>query len=675
MNSAAEILERAKQLHAAGQLSAALPLYLQVLLADPKNGEAYFLLASAQHGLGQLSDAVASLRHAVRVGPNVPAAHNHLGIALSQQGQLDEAIGCLRNAIRLAPDSPDIAHNLQVLLAERARREVATGNGLLAQAQYDDAAACFRRALELNPENAEAHNNLGTLAGGRGDLPEAVECYRRAVLSKPDYFDAYRNLGIIYERHGRLTEAVASFRRAVALRPESADALQRLGIGLRHLGRMDDALEVLRRAVQLDPSHASSNSTLLLTMQYHEHVNLEQLAAAHREFDQRHGAPLRAAWPVHQNDPDPERRLRVGFVSADLGTHPIGYFLLRILQHLDPRQVETICYSDRQGPDPMTERLRASAGGWRHTVGQSDEQLAQMILGERIDILFDLAGHTGNNRLLAFARKPAPLAVTWAGYVGTTGLEAMDYLLADRHQVLASAEPFIRERVLRMPDGYVCYDPPDHAPLVAPLPASSRGYVTFGSLNNVDKITPAVVRLWSAILRRVPEARLVLKNMGMDDPAVVSRLHEEFARHGVAAARIELQGWSAARDALAEYGLLDIALDTFPYNGGLTTCEALWMGVPVITCPGETFAARHGVGHLSNVGLTEMIAETLDDYVERAVTLADDLPRLAALRGGLRGRVAASPLCDGKRFADNLTGVLRGAWRQWCAERVKMANG
>ncbi len=637
MDSAAEILERAKQLHTAGQLPAAVPLYHQVLQADPNNGEAYFLLASAQHGLGQLDAAVVSLRHAVRVGPDVPAAHNHLGIALSQQGQLDEAIGCLRNAIRLAPDSPDIAHNLQVLLAERARREVATGNGLLAQAQDDDAAACFRRALELNPENAEAHNNLGTLAGGRGDLPEAAEYYRRAVLARPDYFDAHRNLGIIYERQGRITEAVANFRRAVELRPESADALQRLGIGLRHLGRMDDALDVLRRAVQLDPSHAIANSTLLLTMQYHQHVSVAQLDTAHREFDQRHGAPLRAAWPVHQNDPDPERRLRVGFVSADLGTHPVGYFLMRVLQNLDPLQVETICYSDRQGPDPMTEKLRAVAGGWRHTVGQNDEQLAQMILGDRIDILLDLAGHTGNNRLLAFARKPAPLAVTWAGYVGTTGLEAMDFLLADHQQVLASAEPFIRERVLRMPDGYVCYDPPEHAPPVAPLPALSRGHVTFGSLNNVDKITPAVVEVWAAILRRTPGSRLVLKNMGMDDPAVVGRLHEEFARHGVDVARLELQGWSAARDALAEYGRLDIALDTFPYNGGLTTCEALWMGVPVITCPGETFAARHGIGHLSNVGLTEMIAETLDDYVELAVTLAGDRPRWRPCGAGCGG--------------------------------------
>jgi predicted O-linked N-acetylglucosamine transferase (SPINDLY family) len=671
----AEILERAKQLHGAGQLPAAVPLYHQVLEADPANGEAYFLLAAAQHGLGQLSEAVASLRNAVRVGPDVPAAHSHLGIVLSQQGHLDEAIDCLRNAIRLAPDSPDIAHNLQLLLAERARREVALGNRFLAQDQNDDAAVCFRRALELNPENAEAHNNLGTLAGGRGDLPEAAECYCRAVQAKPDHFDAHRNLGIIYERLGRLSDAVASFRRAVELRPDSAGALQRLGIGLRHLGRMDDALDVLRRAVRLDPSHAIANSTMLLTMQYHQHASLEQLAAAHREFEQRHGAPLRSAWPIHQNDPDPERRLRVGFVSADLGTHPVGYFLMRVLQNLDPGQVETICYSDRQGPDLMTEQLRAMAAGWRHTVGQSDEQLAQMILSDRIDILFDLAGHTGNNRLLAFARKPAPLAVTWAGYVGTTGLEAMDYLLADRHQVLASAEPFIRERVLRMPDGYVCYDPPDHAPPVASLPALSRGHVTFGSLNNVDKITSAVVEVWATILRRTAGSRLVLKNMGMDDPAVIGRLHEEFARHGVDAARLELQGWSAAREALAEYGRLDIALDPFPYNGGLTTCEALWMGVPVITCPGETFAARHGVGHLSNVGLAEMIAPTLDEYVERAVALAADLPALAALRAGLRHRVAASPLCDGQRFADNLASVLRGAWRQWCADRLNTANG
>jgi predicted O-linked N-acetylglucosamine transferase (SPINDLY family) len=300
--------------------------------------------------------------------------------------------------------------------------------------------------------------------------------------------------------------------------------------------------------------------------------------------------------------------------------------------------------------------------------GVSHAALAEQIRADTVDILFDLAGHTGGNRLLVFARKPAPIQITWLGYVGTTGLAAMDYLLADRWQVPPPAEVHYRERVLRLADGYVCYDPPADAPPVAPLPALQRGCVTFGSFNNPAKITPQVVEVWSRILARAAGARLVLKSHGFDQPSVRRHFAELFAARGIDPARLELLGPSPHRELLEHYGRIDLALDPFPYNGGLTTCEALWMGVPVITCPGETFAGRHSLGHLSNVGLTETIARDLEQYVEIAVSWAKDLARLTAVRGGLRGRVAASPLCDGPRFAANLLARLREAWQRWVDE-------
>ena len=316
--------------------------------------------------------------------------------------------------------------------------------------------------------------------------------------------------------------------------------------------------------------------------------------------------------------------------------------------------------------DDLTHRLQAAATQWRDVIGVSDRQLAERIRADRIDILFDLAGHTAHNRLLVFARKPAPIQFTWIGYEGTTGLAAMDYLLADRHVVPQGTEHYYRERVLRMPEGYLCYDPPGAAPPAGPPPSLAKGYATFGSFNNPAKVGREVVAVWAEILRRAPTARLVLKYRGLGDPTVKRWYLDLFAAHDVEPHRLDLLPPSSYAEYLATYQQVDVALDPFPFSGSVTTCDALWMGVPVVSCPGETFASRHSLSHLSNVGLTETIAHDLNEYVEVALSLAGDVPRLAMLRAGLRQRMAASPLCDGQRFAANLMRVLRDVWRQWC---------
>lgn len=452
------------------------------------------------------------------------------------------------------------------------------------------------------------------------------------------------------------------------LKPEFAEAHNNLGNVFKDQGKLDEAIACYRKALELDPNLAWIHSNLLYAMQYQPNVTLSELAAAHAEYERLHAAPLRTLWQPHENDRDPNRKLRLGFVSPTFWRHPVGWFLIRCLENLDRNECELVCYNSRARKDDLTLRFQAASSIWREVVGLNDIQLAEQIRADRIDLVFDLTGHLADNRALVFARKPAPIQVKWGGFPGTTGLNAIDYLVADVHQVPAEADKYYCEKVLRMPDGYVCYEPPSYAPPVSPLPALNHGYVSFGSFNNPAKFTSQLVEVWASLLDRVPGSRLVLKYKGVNDESITRRLTEEFASHGIDPLRVECQGHSPHAALLAEYHRIDLALDPYPYNGGLTTCEALWMGVPVVTCPGETFSSRHSLSHLSNVGLTETIAHDLNEYVEIAASFASDLPRLATLRAGLREQMAASPLCDGKRFAANLMTILRDIWRQWIAK-------
>ncbi len=491
--------------------------------------------------------------------------------------------------------------------------------------------------MELKSDFAEAYNNLSNVLSGQGNWKEAVACCRRAIELKPELPEAHNGLGIAFLLQGNLDEAAGCFRRAVELKPDYAEAHNNLGAAWKARGDLDQAAACYRRALDVKPDFAEAHSNLLFALQYRADITLPQLAAAHSEFDRAHAAPLRAAWRPHANVRDPERRLRVGFVSPDFGRHPVGFFLIGLLEHLDRGRYETVCYCDRKIKDDLTARFQAAAALWRDAIGMSDEQLAEQIRADRIDVLFDLAGHTADNRLLAFARKPAPIQIGWIGYSATTGLSAMDYILADRFVIPPESETHYCERVLRMPDDYLCLESPGEAPPVSALPATANGFATFAAFHNPPKITPQVVEVWARLLERVPDARLLLKYRGMDDPSSASRLAGAMAGRGIDPARLEFRGFSAHRERFADYHRVDVALDTFPYNGCTTTCESLWMGVPVVTLPGETFGSRCSLSHLSSVGLAEMVARDVDQYVEIAAALAGDLPRLAALRAGLRG--------------------------------------
>jgi predicted O-linked N-acetylglucosamine transferase (SPINDLY family) len=488
------------------------------------------------------------------------------------------------------------------------------------------------------------------------------------VALKPGFAEAHYNLGNALKENNLLGEAAACFRRALELNPDYAVAHNNLGSTLREAGDVAAAIACFAEAERLLPRSVVACSNRLLAMHYDPRSTPELILAAHRDFDRRFGTPALPPGP-HDNQPDAERRIRVGYVSADLRAHPVGYFLLPVLPAHDRRRVEVVCYADSRTADALTQRLRTASDVWRVTAGLGHDDLARQVRDDRIDILVDLAGHTAKNRLPMFAQRPAPVQVTWAGYVGTTGMAAIDYLLSDERETPAGTDDRHVETVVRMPDGYVCYAPPDDAPAVAPLPAGRRGAVTFGCYNNLAKVGAGVLALWARILAALPDARLVLKTHALGDPDTAERYRGLAAAAGIAPQRLLLQGASPHRELLAAYGAIDLALDPFPYSGGLTTLESLWMGVPVVTLGGDSFAARHSLSHLTTAGWPELIAGGADDYVDIAVGLARDLPRLARLRAELRPRLAASPLCDGPRFTRHLEAAYRDMWRRWCQRR------
>jgi protein O-GlcNAc transferase len=621
-------------------------------------------LAGARHRLGQVTGNLAAADGVELAAPTdterPPSSFEawcKRALELCQEARYVEAEACFHEALALRPDSADVLNDLGTVL------------GL--QSRLDEAAHYLERAIAAEPAHPRAHANLAAALLGLDRLSEAEAAARRALELNPDYPSAHNNLGLILFETGRLGDAERSYRDALRRAPEHRETLNNLANALVSQGRVPEALEMFDRALDLKPDFVSVHSNRLLSLHYMTGVSPSSLAEAHRLWERQHAAPLRSTWRPFDNDCDPERPLRLGFVSSDFWRHPVGYLIVRALEGLRSLDCETYCYYTGSAHDDLTERIAAASGTWRPARGLSDQALADQIRGDRVDLLFDLAGHTANHRLLVFARQPAPIQLTWLGYPGTTGLAAIDYLVADRFLVPPGSERDHRERIIRLPDGYACCDPPNDAPEVTPLPALARGHVTFGCFNNPAKVGPDVVASWAEILLRIPGSRLLLKYKGLDDPGARGRFVDLFAGRGIDPDRIELEGKSPSAGLLAAYGRVDLGLDPFPYSGCLTTCDALWMGVPVVTCPGDTFASRFSLSHLASVGLTETVARDLGDYVDRAVALAQDLPRLAALRAGLRPRMASSPLCDGDRLARNLLEALRAAWREWCTNIVR----
>jgi protein O-GlcNAc transferase len=616
----------------------------EAVALNPAQAAPWSLLGVALLKQGRLDEAVDALQRSIALDPSDSLTWSNLGAAHWAQGRLNQADEAYAKSLSLSPENSLHARNYARLLTERQ--------------QPERALKLLEEALNRDPNDVSAWLLAGNALQVMGDMNQARSAYERALAAAPGSSTARYSLALLLIHHGSLAEAETYVNQMVAEEPHSANTWAILATLRQKQIRDREAVDALRKAMAIAPI-PEHYSNLLQTMQYDEDVTPAQLLAEHRQWNERFAAPvLPAAPPVttpRRNEP-----LRIGFVSADFGRHPTGFFALRPLECLDKSKASVVCYYDLLPEDEYTARFRAASDAWHVIRGWSNERLAEQVRRDEIDVLVDLMGHTGT-RLVAFARRPAPVQVTWLGYVGTTGLAAMDCLLADRFHVRPGEEDFYSEEVLRMPNGYVCYGPPPVCPDVGPLPAASAGHVTFGCFNNAVKLSPLILDVWARILLRVPGSRLLIKNRSMNQPELRDRLHAHFAQHGIPPQRIILEAGCAHHELLASYGRVDLALDTQPYSGGLTTCEALWMGVPTVTFPGRTFAGRHSVSHMTNAGFPQFVADNANGYIELAVAWANRLNELASIRAQLRETMQRSPLCDAPQFASDLFDLLRQA--------------
>jgi protein O-GlcNAc transferase len=672
-----------------GKLAGAVACYQKALELKPDFAIAHINLGLAFKQQGMPEDAAACYRNALAYKPDFSEAHLYLGIIFSEQGKTDEAAACYLKALELRPDFAEAYTNLgnafihlgrvdEAMVCHQkalelkpndASAQLNMGNGYRRQRRLNEAVTCYLNAIALKPDFAEAYNNLGLTFTDQGNPDAAMECYQTAIAVQPEYAEAHNNLGVAFRERGRLDDAMACFQKAIALKADFADAFINFGIGFKGKGELDHALTCYQAALAYQPGYAYAHHSLLLAMQYSASHTPEEVFAAHLRFSEQFEPALKSRWLMHVQPRDPLKRLKIGYVSPDFCSHPVAYFIEPVLACHDKSQVEVFCYYNRNHYDPVTHRIKALADHWMPCKDMSDDELAAQIRADGIDILVDLAGHTGDNRLLTFARKPAPVQATYLGYPATTGLTAIDYRITDVHaEPPGMTERFNVEQLWRLPEIFCCYRASENSPAVIDHPPmEDNGFVTFGCFNNFSKVTDPVLALWARLLQQVPTARLMLEIHGIDNPQFRAELDERLARLGMPLDRLILIP-RRRENQYVLYNRIDIALDPFPCNGGTTSLDTVWMGVPFVTLAGGHFTSRMGVTILTNAGMPELIAQTEDAYMQIAAELAQDAARLRATRAGLRERAQASPLMDAKRFTAHMEQAYRSMWQTWCVD-------
>ena len=573
-----------------------------------------------------------------------------LALEHHRAGQLAEAERLYRAILSYDPQHAD-SLNLLGVIALQARN-------------LPSALALLQRAVALRPDAAVCRNNLGQVFEAHGRDDEAARCYEAAIALDPTYAEPHNNLGLLRARRDRLDDADALYSKAIELAPEYAEPHTNRGNLLKDRGELDAAIACYRRAIEIRPDLSQLHSNLLLTLHYHPDYSPADLLREHRAWAERHVAPLAAARRPHQNAAEPERRLRVGYVSPDFREHPVARFMLPLLRQHDRRQFEVFAYSDVTSPDPVTGMVRKHVDQWRDVATLGDDKLADAVRADGIDILVDLAAHSGHNRMLTFARKPAPVQVTYLAYCSTTGVDAIDYRVTDRFLDPPGEPSDYTEASLHLPDIYWCYSAP---PLGRSVTERLAGPPTFGCLNNFAKVSDVTLQLWARLLERVPEARLVV--YARTEPHR-DRVRRALREAGLDTSRAAFVGYQSLAAYLESYREIDVALDPHPYGGGTTSCDALWMGVPVVTLAGRTAVSRAGTTLLCNVGLDDLVARSAEQYVDVAAKLIRDAERLASLRRDLRARLEASPVMDAPLFARDFEEALKHAWRAWCERRA-----
>ena len=638
---------------------------------------------------GKLADCEKLCRDALDRNDRDEAALHMLGTLAQRRRRFCEAAELIGQAVRLCPDNP------------RYRVDLAAALGSVGRPA--DAIPHLAAALKLKGDIPELHNNLGVTLEKLDRFDEAIAAYRNAIGLRRDYAEAHHNIGNVLRKAGRMSQALPYYREAVRLRPDYLKAVNGLAGVLCETAQLDEAFACFTKAMALAPSVAGVRSAFLYTIHYSPQFDAEALWREHRQWGRSFCDPLREQIRAHENDRDPDRRLRVGYVSPDLREHTVTKFITAAIEHHDRASFELFCYSDVEKPDAITQKLKGLVEHWHETRAMKNMGLEQLIRQDQIDILVDLRGHAADNRMTLFARKPAPIQVTMVGYFDTTGLSTMDYRITDEQQdPPGMTEQLHTEQLVRLPHSCWCYTADDDAPEVKEPPALKNGYLTFGSLNKIVKVSEPCAKLWARVMGAVARSRLVLSvaESASDSPAQAPTLpspgvpgegelkaavpqesqpraavphncsvHDRLSRLGLPVDRIELLGKTATRrQYLERFNQIDIALDTFPFNGITTTCDGLWQGVPCVSRAGGTSVSRAGRSILAAANLPELATDAPDAFVRAAVELATNFDRLRELRLSMRQRLLASPLMDHEGFARDLESAYRQMWRAWCAD-------
>lgn len=678
-----KMLTQAFEHHRLGRLAQADDLYCQVLAADPQCADAWHLHGALALSTGNLDAAIERFSQAVKLVPTQAEYHNNLGIALAALGRLDEAAQCHQRAIEVQSGHSGAFYNLALVLNLLQRKAEARrsferaiqlapgiadyheglGSMLLANGELADAEKRLRRAIELQPNHRQAHCQLAVVYQSQNRLPEAVAACREIVRLDPADAVALRNLAALLDQSQRYDEAAAIFGQLTALQPHDASAWAALGVLRQKQGMIDAAFEAYTRAVKLD---SSLQQNLMYAIAHDPRKTPQEIVAAHARWGEQYAHLARSS--VHANTPLRDRQLRIGYVSGDLCRHAVANFFEPILVQHDRAQFHLTCFANVAKPDRTTGHFQSLSHSWHAIYGMTDDDVANLIRLNQIDILVDLSGHTADNRLLVFARKPAPVQVTYIGYPCTTGLAAIDYRISD--EVLDPLDEADQgtEKIIRLPGGMCCYNPLRKAPPIKALPALAANHITFGSLHRLQKINSRVIDLWCELLHAVPGAKLLLaRDTLVGDTLEV--FHRHFLARGIAPERLDFRSqFGSSRSHLSVYEEIDIALDTFPYAGGTTSNEAVWMGVPVLTLRGDRPVGRAGAALMHFVGHPEFIAQSPGDYIARGARMATDLAQLAQVRSTLRDKFNAS-VGNCQAFTRTLEVAYRGMWHAWCAAR------
>ena len=628
--------------------------YRRAIKLKPDFAEAHNNLGNLLEETQRLSEAEAAFRRAIECKPDFAAAFNNLGLVLREAKRLPESEVSFRRAIELKPDYVEAHNNLGLLLHDSKR--------------LPEAEAAFRQVLELKSDIAEVHNNLGNLLKETQRLPEAEAAYHRALQIRPEYAEAHNNLGATLQELGRLDEAEASCRRALQIKPDFAGAHLNM-VNILGINRLDEVIASFRQALHIKPDYVEAHSNLIFTLGLSASEDIASLQAERKVWGDRHAAPLYVE-RTFSNILDPERRLRIGYVSADFHDHAASRVFEGMLFYFDRQQYEVLAYSNNTYEDVFTQRYKQSVTGWRNIAGLPDDEVVDLIQQDQIDILVDLSGHSLGTRLLVVARKPAPIQITAWGHATGTGVKAIDVFFTDAVMVPPEEQSLYAETVRYLPCA-LCYSSDVALPPINALPATQKKTITFGSYNRLIKVSDPTITLWSRVLQAIPDSRLMLKSVELDDQSTRIGITERLVQAGIDTDRIAMRGETNWAMHMAAFNDIDIALDTFPQSGGMTTLDGLLMGIPVVTLRWPTITGRSSASILTTLGLTDWIAETEDEYVALAVSKVRDIETLAALRSTLRERFKGSLLGDAKAYVKIVEGEYRGLWRTWVKKQIK----